>query len=391
MLEQFPFLKQNLIYFDSAATSLKPLNVIEAQSRYYSELGINTGRGTSLFNYKTTDIIESVRERISNFIGSGNPSELVFTTNSTDSINMVAQGYVKKNIKENSNIVITQLEHHSNYVPWVNLAEELNIECRIIPLDRYKIDYSFIDRYIDENTIITAVTGMSNLTGDKTNLKPFIDRCRKTGSKILIDAAQLVVHEKLDVKTLDVDFLVFSAHKLYGPFGLGFLYGKTELLEEITPVRFGGNMVSYITDNINIHYRDIPRRLESGTGNSAAVYAFNSVLDFLEKNPLKEAEKYIQELSEYLICALKKIKGITIYSSKGSIISFNIDGIHPHDASEFFDNKNIILRTGNLCASPFFTNIKESGVIRVSLGIFNTNTEIDKLIETIIEIKEFFL
>lgn len=391
MLNIFPFLKQDLTYFDAAATSLKPIEVINAEREYYTDLGVNTGRGTSLYNYNTTDTVEKVRKRTAEFIGSMNSSELIFTCNCTESINMVADCYVRSQANKNSNIVITQLEHHSNYVPWIRLAQELGIECRIIPLKNYKIDYSYIDKYIDKNTVIVSVTGMSNITGDITDIKLFTDRCTITGSKILLDAAQLVMHRKVDVAKLNIDFMTFSAHKIYGPFGLGFLYGKKELLERFNPVRFGGNMVAYVSNLRDIHYRDIPKRLESGTGNPAAVYAFNTVLDFLEKYPPEKADQKICKLSEYLISRLQQLGGITLYSTAGSIISFNIDRVHPHDASEFFDKKNIILRTGNLCASPFFTDIEESGIIRVSLGIYNNHNEIDKLIETIREIKEFFL
>lgn len=387
----FPFLKQNMIYFDSAATSLKPINVIESQSNYYKYLTLNTGRGTSLHNYKATETIESVRKRTSEFIGSTNPKEIIFTFNATDSINMVVNNYIKNIITKDSNIVITQLEHHSNYVPWLELTKKMNIECRIVPLKNNKLQMDKFKEYIDENTIITAVTGMSNVTGDKTNLKEIIKLCKKFESKILVDAAQLISHKSINVKELDIDFLVFSAHKLYGPFGLGVLYGKEELLESFIPNSYGGNMVSYINNKTDVHYKDLPTRLESGTQNPAGIYAFGSVLDFLEKNPINDNEKIITSLGKYLIDGLNNLGGITIYSENGSLISFNIDGVHPHDASEFFDNNNIILRTGNLCASPFFTDLNQLGVIRVSFGIFNNFKEIDILLRTIREIKEFFL
>lgn len=387
----FPYLKQNLIYFDSAATSLKPLEVIDAQSRYYRELSLNIGRGTSLHNYKTTEIIEAVRNRIAKYIGAEESAEIIFTTNTTDSINMVAQSYVQKNINKNSNIVITQLEHHSNYAPWIELAKYMNIECRIVPLKKYSLDTQGFSSLIDKNTIITAVTGMSNVTGEKIYLEPIISLCRKNGSKILVDAAQLITHDIINVGKLDIDFLVFSAHKIFGPFGLGILYGKKELLESFTPNKYGGNMVSYINNKTDIHYKDLPTRLEAGTQNPAALLAFDSVLDFLQKHPISDNEVILKDLGDYLIKKLKDIEDITIYSTNGGIISFNINGIHPHDASDFFDNKNIILRTGNLCSSPFFTDLEQSGVIRVSLGIFNNREEIDILIKTVKEIKEFFL
>lgn len=387
----FPFLNQDLIYFDSAATSLKPSLVIKAQSSYYTDLTLNTGRGTSLHNFKATEAIASVRKKTADFIGARSQEEIIYTTNTTDSINMVANCYIKPLVEKTSNIVITQLEHHSNYVPWVELAKEMDIECRIIPLKKYILPTEEFRNYIDENTIITAVSGMSNLTGAVTNLKQIISICREYDCKVLVDGAQLITHKTVDVSELDIDFLAFSAHKLYGPFGLGILFGKKELLEQFTPSRFGGNMVSYVTNKTDVHYKDLPDRLESGTQNPAAIYAFNSVLDFLNQIPLTISEKILTDLGIYLVQGLKEIGGITIYSETGSIISFNIDGIHPHDASEFFDNNNIILRTGNLCASPFFTNLEESGVIRVSFGIFNNYKEIDILLTTVKEIKEFFL
>lgn len=387
----FPFLDQNFIYFDSAATSLKPTEVIEAQSNYYTNLTLNTGRGTSLHNFKTTQTVESVRKRTAEFIGSNNPEEIIFTSNATDSINIVANSYLKNIVKKKSNIVITQLEHHSNYVPWLELSKTMNIECRIVPLKYNKLEMNKFKEYIDKDTLLTAVTGMSNVTGDKIDIDKIISLSRTFESKILVDAAQLISHKNIDVTKLDIDFLVFSAHKIYGPFGLGVLYGKKELLESFTPNSYGGNMVSYIKNKTDIHYKNLPTRLESGTQNPAAIYAFGSVLDFLEKFPIDESSEILDSLGKYLIDGLNSIGEITIYSEKGGIVSFNIDGVHPHDASEFFDNKNIILRTGNLCASPFFTDLNQLGVIRVSFGIFNNFSEIDILLKTVREIKEFFL
>lgn len=387
----FPFLDQNFIYFDSAATSLKPTEVIEAQSSYYENLTLNTGRGTSLHNFKTTQTVESVRKRTAEFIGSTNPEQIIFTSNATDSINIVANSYLKNLVTTKSNIVITQLEHHSNYVPWLELSKTMNIECRIVPLKNNKLEMDKFKEYIDKDTLLTAVTGMSNVTGDKIDFEQIISLCRTFESKILVDAAQLISHENIDVTKLDIDFLVFSAHKIYGPFGLGVLYGKKELLESFTPNSYGGNMVSYINNKTDIHYKNLPTRLESGTQNPAAIYAFGSVLDFLEKFPINESSEILNSLGKYLIDGLNSIGGITLYSEKGGIVSFNIDGVHPHDASEFFDNNNIILRTGNLCASPFFTDLNQLGVIRVSFGIFNNFSEIDILLKTVREIKEFFL
>lgn len=388
---QFPFLNRGLIYLDTAATSLKPEMVITAEADYYRELGVNTGRGSSVHNFETTTGLEDIRSRVASFMGSNDKDSIIFTQNSTDSINLVAQSLRKYLVTEKTNIVITQLEHHSNYTPWLDLAEELGIKCRVIPLKGYSIDYNYLERYIDEDTIITAITGMSNLTGEKTDIERVVSRVRSTGGKVLIDGAQLICHEDVDVENLDVDYFCFSTHKLYGPFGLGILYGKKELLEQMKPGRFGGNMVSYINNLNSVHYKPVPTRFESGTQNPAAIYGFNKSLDFIESINMKEREKYYKTLALKLIDGLKEIEGVTIYSNPGAIISFNIEGVHPHDASEFFDRAGIIIRTGNLCASPFFNNIEESGVIRVSLGIYNSAEDIVKVLETVREIKEFFL
>ncbi len=387
----FPFLKKGFIYMDSAATSLKPQSVIDSESDYYKNLAVNTGRGSNKHNYNTTQQIEKIRTQVSEFIGCNNSGEIVFTKNCTDSINMVANSYVRNNIPQNANIVITQLEHHSNYVPWLILSRDLGIESRIVPLKNYNIDYDALEKLVDEKTFITSITGMSNVTGAISDIERVISVCRKKGSKILIDAAQLICHKEIDLNKIDPDFLTFSAHKIYGPFGLGVLYGKSELLKEFTPINYGGNMVSYITNKTEIHYKELPAKLESGTQNSAAIYAFGTTLDLLDKIINIDNENQINSLSRYLIDSLEQVGGITIYSKPGSIISFNIDGVHPHDASDFFDSENIILRTGNLCASPFFTNMEVGGVIRISLSIFNTRDEVDKVIKCIERIKEFFL
>ena len=385
----FPLLKRGNIYFDSAATSLKPISVLDAEKRYYTHVGLNTGRGVGELNHKTTNIIEKIRSRIAEFIGA-NSRQIVVTNNATDSINLVAKGYINNIITKHSNIVITQLEHHSNYVPWLELTKKNNIECRIIPLKENALNLEHLDLYIDNNTVLTAITGMSNVTGEIINLKKVIDHSRSVGCKILIDAAQLIVHKKLNVKKLDVDFMVFSGHKLFGTFGIGFLYGKDKLLEDFEPQRYGGNMVTYIKEH-NVYYHDVPRKLESGTQNPAALYAFNSALQFLEDYSVYEREEYVQDLGEYLFKKLTNLGGIFIYSKPNPIISFNIQGVHPHDAPEFFDKEGIIIRTGNLCASPFFLNRDFNGVIRVSLSIFNTRDEIDKLCKVVNQIKEFFL
>lgn len=388
---QFPFLQRGITYLDTAATSLKPESVISAEADYYRNLGVNTGRGNSLHNFETTTGLEEVRTRIAEMLNVSSKESIIFTQNTTDSINIVAQSLENCQVTERSNIVITQLEHHSNYTPWLALAEFLGVKCRIIPIKNYSLDYSYLDKYIDEDTIITAITGMSNLTGEKTDLERVIKRVRSVGSKILVDGAQLICHETVDLTVLDIDYFCFSTHKLYGTFGLGILYGKKELLDEMKPARFGGNMVSYIKDLNNVYYKPVPTRFESGTQNPAAIYAFGETLNFLKKIPLDKREEFYRKLSIKLIDGLNELGGIKIYSKPGPIISFNIEGIHPHDASEFFDKAGIIIRTGNLCASPFFSNLKESGVIRVSLGIYNTSKEIDLVLETVKEIKEFFL
>lgn len=389
--KEFPFLKQNFIYFDSAATSLKLSTVIDSQAEYYRNLSINMNRGSSSFNYKVTSKIEEIRKATANYIGSINPKEIIYTSNTTDSINIIARSYINKFHDTKKNIVITQLEHHSNYVPWLNASKRCNLECRIVPLVNGKLETSKILDYIDDNTILTSVTGMSNLTGQRTEIPPISKKCRAVGSRLLVDAAQLAAHSEIDVNELDIDYLCFSAHKIYGPFGLGVLYVKESNIKDLEPVSFGGNMVSYISKDNKVHYKDFPYCMESGTQNSAAIFAFGKVLEYLKTNPVKEMEKYKTKLGLYLTDELKKLNNIIIYSVPGPIVSFNIEGVHPHDASDFFDKAGILLRTGNLCASPFFHNIEESGVIRVSLDIFNTKEEIDVLLNTVKSIKEFFL
>lgn len=388
--KNFPFLKQDLTYFDSAATSLKPETVISKEAEYYRDLSVNINRGTSKHNYETSNLIENTREKVANYIGAKNSSSIVFTSNTTESINLIANGYVKDKLTPGSNIVITQLEHHSNYAPWIRLANDLNIECRIAKLEDGHLKTERVLELIDNNTVITSITGMSNLTGEVTDIKKVAKKCKDNGSKILVDAAQLITHSEINIEDLGADFLCFSSHKIYGTFGLGVLYIKQSIINEVTPPNIGGNTISYITKDNKIQYKENPHRLEYGTRNSAGIYAFNEVLNFIDKYPIKEKEKYIIKLSSYFTAKLIEIPGIKIYSVPGPIISFNILGIHPHDASEIFSKNNIIVRTGNLCASPFFMDRKETGVIRVSLDIFNTKEEIDKLLNTILEIKDFF-
>lgn len=379
------------IYFDSAATSIKPHRVLEAQKSYSTDIIQNINRGTGIKNFQASSLIENIRQEVAGFIGCENKDEIIFTGNSTESINLVANSFIKPIDSPGKNIVVTALEHHSNYVPWMELCKSRGLEFRVANLKNYRLDYDDLFNKIDSNTLLVSITGMSNLTGELTDLVKIIKFAKGMGSYTLIDGAQLVVHKEIDINSLGADFLVFSAHKLYGPFGLGVLYARNELLKKFKPINFGGNMVSYIGKDGSVHYKDTPHLLEPGTRNPGAIYAFKESLDYVKENHIEKMNKKSDKLGSYLTSKLNDMGGITIYSVPGSIVSFNIDGVHPHDASEFFDRAGIILRVGNLCASPFFINLQESGVIRASFCYLNTKEEVDKLIETINEIKEFFL
>ncbi len=395
----FPILKtkvnnKNLIYFDNSATSLTPSIVLEAMNKYYNEYNSNVHRGVYTISQRATEEYELAHKKVADFINA-EFKEIIFTKGTTESINLLAYS-LTKTLKKGDEIVLTEMEHHSNLVPWQQLAKQKNLTLKFIKINKgSELDIDNAKKIITEKTKIVSVTHMSNVLGTINNVKELAKIAHKNKAIFIVDAAQSAPHLSIDVKEIDCDFLVFSGHKMLGPTGIGVLYGKKELLENLEPFLYGGDMISEVTFQDSI-WNELPWKFEAGTPNIAEAIGLASAIDYLKKIDLIKIREYEEYLTEYLLNKLNKIENVIIYGPKeienrGSVVSFNIKGIHSHDVSAILDREGIAMRGGHMCAMPLVNNVlKENSVCRVSLYSYNTTEEIDKLILAIKKVKEVF-
>lgn len=388
----FKLLKQNkIVYFDNAASSLKPTCVINAMDDYYYNLGTNSGRGVYKIGYETTQRYEDARSFVARFIHA-DAKEIVFTKNATDSLNMVALSYGLQFLKVGDEIVTSELEHHSNYLPWVKVENKTGAKLVNIPLDsNHRITVENFKKVINKNTKVVALTHVSNVMGYMTPIEEIIKIAHEYGAIVVLDVAQSIPHNRIDVKELDCDFLAFSGHKICGPTGIGVLYGKAELLNKIEPVLFGGGMVNLIEGDV-ITYQDIPHKFEAGTPAIAEAIGLHRALKFIDEIGYDYIERKERQLLTYLEQKLNEIKEVEIYNKNtdSAIISFNIVGIHAHDVASVYDSYNICVRAGHHCAQPLMHHLKQPATVRVSLYFYNTIEEIDKFIFATKKVIEFF-
>jgi len=393
--EDFPIFENNkeLIYLDNAATSQKPKQVIQAISDFSEKNNANIHRGLYTLSEKSTQLYEEARETISKFINA-KKDEIVFTRNTTESLNLLAYT-IKDLIKKGKNeIVLTEMEHHSNLVPWQQLAKRNNMKLKFIKMkEDYTLDYEDAKEKISDKTAIVSITHVSNILGTINNINKITELSKSAGAISIVDAAQSVPHIKLDVKKIDCDFLVFSSHKMLGPTGIGILYGKKDLLEKLPPFNFGGGMISKVAFE-DSQWAEIPEKFEAGTQPIAQVIGLEKAIKYLEKIGMENIEKYEKELTLYALEKIKGIGGIKILNNKENsigIISFDIPGIHPHDIATLMNEKNIAIRAGHSCAMPLMDKLGlKAGVSRVSFYIYNSKEDIDKFIEVLKEIKGVF-
>ena len=396
--KDFPILKRKihgnpLIYLDNAATSQKPISVIESLSNYYSEYNSNVHRGVHTLSMEATDAYELARTKIAKFLNS-KPEEIIWTRNTSESLNIVAKG-LSKSISEENNIVISKMEHHSNLVPWQQLCLETGAELRYLENDSNGIiDLVHAREIIDKNTSILSITHMSNVLGIINPVDELREISIKFGTKLIIDGAQSVPHFSVDVRELDCDFLCFSAHKMLGPTGIGILYGKEELLEKMNPNYFGGDMISEVTYE-SATWNDLPYKFEAGTPNIADAIATGVAVDYLTRIGMDNIFKHEQYLTEYTINKFSelrnyKIIGPKIIKNRGGVISFNHQNLHPHDVGEILDKFGIAIRTGHHCAMPLVRSYDIVAAARASFYLYNTKDEIDCFIESLIEVENYF-
>lgn len=393
----FPILDQKvngkpLVYLDNAATSQKPLSVIEALDRYYREYNSNVHRGVHTLGTKATDAYEGAREKVRRFINAKSTQEIIFTRGTTTALNMVATSYGRANLQEGDEIVITYMEHHSNLIPWQQAAKRTGATLKYIPLQADgTIDMKDVEATVTENTKIVAVAHVSNVLGTINPIKEIARIAHQRGAVIVVDAAQSAPHMKIDVQDLDCDFLAFSGHKMCGPTGIGVLYGKRELLEKMEPVEFGGEMIDFV-ELYESTWKELPWKFEGGTPIIAGAIGLGAAIDFLEEIGLDNIAAHEQELAQYALERLSAIEGLTIYGPqhRGGLVTFNIEGVHPHDVATVLDAEGIAVRAGHHCAQPLMKWLNVTATARASFYLYNTKEEIDQLADALQKTKEYF-
>ena len=392
---------KKLVYLDSAATSQKPLSVLDAERDFYLNHNAAAHRGAHLLAEEATDAFEGARAVVADFI-SAQSSEIVFTKSATESINVVSYGFsnhLPKNdpfyINEQNNIVVTQLEHHANLLPWQQLAKRSGAKLSWLGITKdAQMDISNIESVINEKTKIVAITHQSNVSGAITQLEPIVKRAREVGAIVLLDACQSVPHMAVDVNKLDVDFLTYSGHKAVGPTGVGVLWGRSELLEKMEPMITGGSMIDHATIE-SATWAKAPKKFEAGVPNMAQAVGLGAALNYLTKIGMGKIHAHEEILVERALTGLQNISGVEIIGSKssrnrGSAISFTIEGVHPHDVGQVLDDMGIAVRTGHHCAWPLMQELKLNATTRASFYLYNTPEEVDVFLDGINQVKKFF-
>jgi cysteine desulfurase/selenocysteine lyase len=396
--KDFPILSQKvnnrpLVYFDNSATTQKPQVVIDALTRYYSEYNANVHRGVHHLSMLATNSFEAVRENIRSFINARNNYEIVYTRGTTESINLIASSWGRKNVHKGDEILLTELEHHSNIVPWQILCEEKEAKIKVLPInDDGTLNLEVLPEMLTEKTKLLSLTHVSNSLGTINPVKEIIETAHKNNTLVLLDGAQALSHMMVDVVDLDCDFYTFSAHKMYGPMGIGGFYGKEHLLDEMPPYQGGGEMIRSVSFDKTV-YNELPFKFEAGTPNVGGAIAFGAAIDYIKEIGIENIASYEKYLLEYLTDKLESDHSIRILGTapeKTSVVSFLVDKIHPYDTGTIFDQLGIAVRTGNHCTQPLMDRLQVLGTVRASMAFYNTTEEIDRLLEAIDKVKQLF-
>ena len=396
--DDFPILKQNLysgqlVYFDNGATTQKPKQVIDIINEYYSKHNSNIHRGVHYLSEKTTQAYEKARTNTRKFLNAKLDEEIIFTSGTTEGINLIAYSFGEKYITEGDEIIVTRMEHHSNIVPWQMLCERKKAKLKVLDFDiNGVLKIEELDSLISEKTKLISLTHVSNTLGTINPVKEIIEKAHSKNIPVLIDGAQGIQHQYVDVQDLDCDFYIFSGHKIYGPTGIGVVYGKKKYLDEMPPYKGGGDMIKSVSFEKTI-YNDLPFKFEAGTTNYIGAIGLDHALRYVSDIGLNNIANYEAELAKYATEQLSNIPGVNIYGrakEKSSIISFMIDNIHHFDAGMVLDKMNIAVRTGTHCTQPIMDFFEISGTIRASLSFYNTVEEIDLLVEGVKKVKSLF-
>lgn len=396
----FPILNQEvnghpLIYLDSAATSQKPVQVIEALSKYYNFDNSNVHRGVHTLGNRATEGYEGAREKVRNFISAKSTQEVIFMRGTTTAINTVAQSYGVANVEEGDEIVITYMEHHSNIIPWQQLAKQKGAILKYVDLEEDgTLSLEKVRSTITERTKIVSIMYVSNVLGTMNPIKEIAQIAHDHGAVMVVDGAQAAPHLRIDVQDLDCDFFAFSGHKMCGPTGIGVLYGKKELLEQMEPIEFGGEMIDFV-GLYDSTWKELPWKFEGGTPIIAGAVGLAAAIDFLEEIGLDEIEKHEHHLAAYAMDRMSSIDGLTIYgpsdpSKKAGIVTFNLDDVHPHDVATVLDMNGIAVRAGHHCAQPLMKWLKVTATARASFYVYNSEEDIDRLVTGLSMAKEYF-
>lgn len=384
--EDFPILQNDLIYFDNGATTLKPTCVIDAIVDYYKNYTANAERGDYQNSLLVDQNIDLTRKAVQRFIHAKSEREIVFTENATDSLNQIIFGFFKYKLKKGDHVLLTKSEHASNVLPWFELEEELGIQIDYIPLDEHlHVTLDHVKESITENTKVISIAEVTNVVGDVRPMKEIIQYAHEHGIYVLVDGAQSAPHKKTDVQDMDADFFVFSLHKMCGPTGVGILYGKLELLNEMKPLKYGGGMNVSFTSNGSKVYKNVPTLFETGTVQIAGIIASRFAIEYLEKIGMDHIHEYEMQLKEYALNRLREVPGIQIYNpdTDSAIISFNIDGIFAQDLAIYLDHYHICVRAGSHCAKILIDEIGIKNTCRMSFYFYNTKEEIDRMVEVL--------
>ncbi len=397
--KDFPILEQEvngkkLVYLDSSATSQTPIQVTDSIADYYNRYNSNVHRGVHTLGTLATDAYEKARETVRRFINARYFEEVVFTRGTTTAINLVAHSYGDANVSEGDEIVVTQMEHHANIVPWQQLVKRTGATLKFIPMsDSGELEKEAIDNTITDNTKIVAVTHVSNVLGTINDVKYIAEVAHQHDAVIAVDGAQSAPHMKVDVQDLDVDFFSFSGHKMLGPTGIGALYGKRHLLDKMEPIEFGGDMIDFVGLE-DATWTDLPTKFEAGTPLIAEAIGFAEAIRYIDELGLEEIHQHEYELVNYAYNEMSKIEGLEIYGpspeKRAGLITFNVEGVHPHDLATALDSEGVAVRAGHHCAQPLMKWLNQSSTARASFYVYNTTEDVDKLIQALYRTKEFF-
>ncbi len=387
--KDFPLLEnENITYLDSGATTQKPIQVIKAVEEFYQKYNANPHRGAYSLSVEATEQYENTRTKIAKFINAKHREEIIFSKNATESLNLIAYSYGLDNLKKDDEVIISIMEHHSNLVPWQKMTKQTGSKLNYMYInENYEITDEEIESKITDKTKIVGITHVSNVLGTINNVKKIIKYAHKKGAVIIVDASQSIPHMKIDVQDLDADFLVFSGHKMLAPLGIGVLYGKREILNKMTPFLMGGDMIEYVYEQ-ETTFAPLPNKFEAGTQNVEGVIGLGAAIDYIENLGYNKIQEIEHEVISYARQELSKLDYLTLYTTPNeenhsSVISFNINGVHPHDVASILDSEGVCVRSGNHCAQPLMRFLGIDSTCRASFYIYNTKDDVDKLVKAL--------